>query len=84
MAELLEMDKRFASIRGPWIVETALTKTQVLVINMFITCSTPPSRRNDSPRVHETLKVMWEQANFATIVREESTRNKGQMIMTGM
>ena len=42
MTELLETDKKFASIRGPWIVGTAaLTETQVLAINMFITYSTP-------------------------------------------
>ena len=78
------MDKKFASIRGPWIVGAARTKTQVLPTNMFITCSTPSSRRNDTPGIHEALKLMWEQANFATIVREESMRNKGQMVMSGV
>ena len=77
--------QKFASIGGPWIIGTvALTRTQALAINMFITCSTPPSRRNDTPGIHETLKVVWERANFAIIVHEESMRNKGRMLVTGM
>ena len=61
MKGLMDMDKKFARIRCPWIVGTAaLTKAQVLEINMFNTCSGPPSRRNDTPGTRETLKLVWE------------------------
>ena len=85
MKELMDMDKKVVSIRGTWIVGTAaLTKAQNLEINMFITCSSPPSRRNDTPGMHDALKVVWQWANFDTVVRQESMKNKGRMIVTRM
>ena len=66
---IMDMSKKIVRIRGPGIVGTAaLTKAQILGINMFITCSSPPSRRNDTPGTHDALKVVRKQANFATVV----------------
>ena len=65
MTELLKMEKKL-QVSGACIIRK--TKTQVLAINMFITCSAPLSRRNDTPGTHEILKVVWEQAKFDTVV----------------
>ena len=75
-------------VSGPWIIGTAaLTKTQVLAITMFITCSTPPPIRNDTPETHKAMKVVWEPASFNTIISKElgkRSSNKGRIIVTGM
>ena len=83
MDELMIMDKNFVSIRGRRIVGTAaLTKAQILEINMYIT--EPTSRRHDNPRIHEDWKVVWQRADFDLVVQMESMGNKGRMVVTSM
>ena len=73
----IEGGQKNLQVSGPWINGTAaLTKTQVLAINMFITSSTPLSRRNDTLGTHKTFEVVWEQAKFDAIIREKLGGNQ--------